>query len=185
MRIVGGQHRGRALAAPRTRDIRPTSDRLRESLFNILVHGHGDPVTGARVLDLFAGTGALGLEAMSRGAAFALLVDDGAEARALIRENVETLGLGGATRIFRRDATALGDVHPNEPFSLVFLDPPYGRGLGGQALVSARAGGWLTRDALIVVEEAADAAFAAPEGFTEIERRGYDDTEIVFLNPAA
>ena len=185
MRIVGGQHRGRPLAAPRTRDIRPTSDRLRESLFNILVHGHGDPVTGARVLDLFAGTGALGLEAMSRGAAFALLVDDGAEARALIRENVEALGLGGTTRIFRRDATKLGDVHPNEPFSLVFLDPPYGRGLGGQALASARAGGWLTRDALIVVEEAADAAFAAPEGFTEIERRRYDDTEIVFLNTAA
>jgi 16S rRNA (guanine966-N2)-methyltransferase len=170
--------------APRTRDIRPTSDRLRESLFNILVHGHGDPVTGARVLDLFAGTGALGLEAMSRGAAFALLVDDGAEARALIRENVETLGLGGTTRIFRRDATKLGDVHPNEPFSLVFLDPPYGRGLGGQALASARAGGWLMRDALIVVEEAADAAFAAPEGFTEIERRRYDDTEIVFLTVA-
>jgi 16S rRNA (guanine966-N2)-methyltransferase len=184
MRIVGGQHRGRTLVAPRTRDIRPTSDRLRESLFNILVHGHGDPVTGARVLDLFAGTGALGLEAMSRGAAFALLVDDGAEARALIRENVETLGLGGTTRIFRRDATKLGDVHPNEPFSLVFLDPPYGRGLGGQALASARAGGWLMRDALIVVEEAAEAAFAVPEGFTEIERRRYDDTEIVFLTVA-
>ncbi len=184
MRIVGGRHRGRTLVAPRTRDIRPTSDRLRESLFNILVHGHGDPVTGARVLDLFAGTGALGLEAMSRGAAFALLVDDGAEARALIRENVETLGLGGTTRIFRRDATKLGDVHPNEPFSLVFLDPPYGRGLGGQALASARAGGWLMRDALIVVEEAAEAAFAVLEGFTEIERRRYDDTEIVFLTVA-
>jgi 16S rRNA (guanine966-N2)-methyltransferase len=185
MRIVGGQHRGRTLVAPRSRDIRPTSDRLRESLFNILAHGYDDPITGARVLDLFAGTGALGLEAMSRGAAFALLVDDGAEARALIRENVEALGLGGATRIFRRDATKLGDVHPNEPFSLVLLDPPYGRGLAGQALASARTGGWLTRDALIVVEEAADAAFAAPEGFTEIERRRYDDTEIVFLNTAA
>jgi 16S rRNA (guanine966-N2)-methyltransferase len=185
MRIVGGQHRGRTLVAPRSRDIRPTSDRLRESLFNILAHGYDDPITGARVLDLFAGTGALGLEAMSRGAAFVLLVDDGAEARALIRENVEALGLGGATRVFRRDATKLGDVHPNEPFSLVLLDPPYGRGLAGQALASARTGGWLTRDALIVVEEAADAAFAAPEGFTEIERRRYDDTEIVFLNTAA
>ena len=185
MRIVGGQHRGRTLATPRTRDIRPTSDRLRESLFNILAHGYGDPVAGARVLDLFAGTGALGLEAMSRGAAFALLVDDGAEARALIRENVETLGLGGTTRIFRRDATKLGDVHPNEPFSLVFLDPPYGRGLGGQALASARAGGWLADNALIVVEEATGAAFAAPESFTEIERRRYDDTELIFLNAAA
>jgi 16S rRNA (guanine966-N2)-methyltransferase len=157
MRIVGGQHRGRALAAPRGREIRPTSDRLRESLFNILAHAHGDPVTGARVLDLFAGTGALGLEAMSRGAAFALFVDEGAEARALIREN------------------------PIEPFSLVFLDPPYGCGLAGPALTSARTGGWLTPNALIVVEEAAGAAFTAPEGFSEIERRRYDDTELVFL----
>src|SRR6188474_2200660 len=137
MRVIGGRLKGRTIAAPRTRDIRPTSDRLRESLFNILVHGHGEPVTGARVLDLFAGTGALGLEAMSRGAAFALFVDEGAEARALIRENVATLGLGGVTKIFRRDATKLGAVHPNEPFSLVFLDPPYGRGLAGPALISA------------------------------------------------
>ena len=105
-------------------------------------------MTGARVLDLFAGTGALGLEAMSRGAAFALFVDDGAEARALIRENVAALGLGGTTRIFRRDATKLGAAHPIEPFSLVFLDPPYGRGLAEQALTSARAGGWLAADAL-------------------------------------
>jgi 16S rRNA (guanine966-N2)-methyltransferase len=185
MRIVGGQHRGRALAAPRTRDIRPTSDRLRENLFNILLHAYGDPVTGTRVLDLFSGTGALGLEAMSRGAAFALFVDDGAEARALIRENATTLGLGGATKIFRRDATKLGAAHPIEPFSLVFLDPPYGRGLAVPALTSARAGGWLARDALIVLEESAGAAFTAPEGFAEIERRRYDDTELVFLNSAS
>jgi 16S rRNA (guanine966-N2)-methyltransferase len=184
MRIVGGQHRGRALAAPRGRDIRPTSDRLRESLFNILAHAYGDPVSGARVLDLFAGTGALGLEAMSRGAAFALFVDEGAEARALIRENVATLGLGGTTKIFRRDATKLGAAHPIEPFSLVFLDPPYGRGLAEPALASARAGGWLTSDALIVVEESVDATFVAPDGFTEIERRRYDDTELVLLNVA-
>ena len=181
MRIVGGRFRGRALAAPRTRDIRPTSDRLRESLFNILGHAYGDPVTGARVLDLFAGTGALGLEAMSRGAAFALFVDDGAEARALIRENVATLGLGGVTKILRRDATKLGAAYPIEPFSLVFLDPPYGRGLAAPALSAARGGGWLAPAALIVVEEAVDAAFTAPDGFTEIERRRYDDTELVFL----
>src|SRR5687768_2016154 len=137
MRIVGGQLRGRALAAPKSQAIRPTADRLRESLFNILMHAYGDPVTGARVLDLFAGTGALGLEAMSRGAAFALFVDDGAEARALIRENVESLGLGGTTRIFRRDATKLGAAHPVLPFSLAFLDPPYGRGLAEKALASA------------------------------------------------
>ena len=110
------------------------------------------------MLDLFAGTGALGIEALSRGAAFALFVDDGAEARALLRENVATLGLGGTTRIFRRDATKLGPAHPLEPFSLAFLDPPYGQGLAEKALASARAGGWFTPDALIVVEEAAKAA---------------------------
>jgi 16S rRNA (guanine966-N2)-methyltransferase len=181
MRVVGGQHRGRPLAAPRSRAIRPTSDRLRESLFNILAHAFGDPVTGARVLDLFAGTGALGIEALSRGAAFALFVDDGAEARSLIRDNVATLGLGGITRVFRRDATRLGPVHPLEPFSLVFLDPPYGRDLASQALVSARAGGWLAQDALTVVEEAATAGFIAPAGFTEIERRRYDDTELIIM----
>src|SRR5262245_18007447 len=126
MRIVGGRLGGRTLASPRSQAIRPTADRLRESLFNILAHTYGDPVTGARVLDLFAGTGALGLEALSRGAAFALFVDDAAEARALLRENIAALGLGGVTRIFRRDATRLGPAHPVEPFSLVFLDPPYG-----------------------------------------------------------
>jgi 16S rRNA (guanine966-N2)-methyltransferase len=181
MRIVGGRYRGRALATPRSQAIRPTSDRLRESLFNILIHGHGDPVTDARVLDLFAGTGALGLEAMSRGAAFAQFVDDGPEARALIRENVEVLGLAGVTKIFRRDATKLGAAYPNDPFSLVLLDPPYGRGLAGPALVAARAGGWLATNALIVVEETAEATFIAPDGFTEIERRRYGDTEIVLL----
>ena len=181
MRIVGGRLRGRVLAAPRSQTVRPTADRLREALFNILLHGYGDPVTGARVLDLFAGTGALGIEAISCGAAFALFVDDGAEARALLRENVATLGLGGSTRIFRRDATKLGDAHPIEPFSLVFLDPPYGKGLAERALVSAHAGGWLAPDALIVVEETAG-AFKAPDGFAEIERRKYDDTEFVFLH---
>ena len=181
MRVVGGRLRGRSLAGPRTQAIRPTSDRLRESLFNILAHAYGDPVSDARVLDLFAGTGALGLEAMSRGAAFALFVDDGAQARALIRQNVEALGLGGTTRIFRRDATRLGPAHPVEPFSLAFLDPPYGKGLAESALESARAGGWLAPDALIVVEEAADAQFTPPAGFAELERRRYDDTELVFL----
>lgn len=182
MRIVGGRLRGRALAAPKTQSIRPTANRLRESLFNILTHAYGDPITGARVLDLFAGTGAFGLEALSRGAAFALLVDDGAEARALMRQNVEALGLAAVTRIFRRDATKLGAVHPVEPFSLVFLDPPYGKGLAEKALISAREGGWLTDDALIVVEESVD-VFKAPDGFEEIERRKYDDTEFVILRP--
>jgi 16S rRNA (guanine966-N2)-methyltransferase len=181
MRIVGGRLRGRALTAPKSAAIRPTADRLRESLFNILAHGYGDPVSGARVLDLFAGTGALGLEAVSRGAAFALFVDDGAEARALVRANVEALGLGGVTRVFRRDATRLGAAHPIEPFGLAFADPPYGHGLADQALAAARDGGWLTPDALVVVEEAVDATFAAPDGFDELERRAYDDTELIFL----
>jgi 16S rRNA (guanine966-N2)-methyltransferase len=181
MRVVGGSLRGRTLAAPKSQSIRPTADRLRESLFNILIHAYGDPIAGARVLDLFAGTGALGIEALSRGAAFTLFVDDSAEARALLRENVATLGLGGTSRIFRRDATKLGPAHPVEPFALVFLDPPYGKGLAEQALASARAGGWLKPDALVVVEEAASAKFVAPEGFAEIERRRYDDTEFVVL----
>jgi 16S rRNA (guanine966-N2)-methyltransferase len=184
MRIVGGRLGGRTLAGPKSQAIRPTGDRLRESLFNILAHGHGDPVTGARVLDLFAGTGALGLEAMSRGARFALFIDDGAEARALLRQNVEALGLGGVTRIFRRDATKLGAAHPVEPFSLAFLDPPYRRGLAERALGSLAAGGWLTPDALVVVEEAADAGFQTPDGFTATDRRRYDDTEFLFLAPA-
>jgi 16S rRNA (guanine966-N2)-methyltransferase len=181
MRIVGGHLRGRTLAAPKSQAIRPTADRLREALFNILVHAYDDPISGARVLDLFAGTGALGLEALSRGAAFALFVDDGAEARALVRENVAALGLGGVTRIFRRDATRLGAAHPIEPFTLAFLDPPYGQGLAEKALVAARTGGWLMPDALVLVEEAAKAAFAAPEGFDELEQRAYDDTALIIL----
>ena len=181
MRIVGGRFRGRRLAAPRSQAIRPTSDRLREALFNILAHAYEAPLAGARVLDLFAGTGALGLEALSRGAAFALFVDHGAEARALIRQNVATLGLGGATRIYRRDATKLGPVHPLAPFSLAFFDPPYGKGLAERALASARDGGWLAPDALVVVEESAQSGFKPPEGFQELERRRYDDTELTIL----
>jgi 16S rRNA (guanine966-N2)-methyltransferase len=181
MRIVGGQFRGRALAGPKSQGIRPTADRLRESIFNVLAHAYGDPVSGARALDLFAGTGALGLEALSRGAAFVLFVDDGAEARALLRENTTTLGAGGATRIFRRDATKLGPCYPVEPFTLAFLDPPYGKGLAETALASAREGGWLTNDALVIVEEAVASSFKAPDRFEEIERRAYDDTEFVFL----
>jgi 16S rRNA (guanine966-N2)-methyltransferase len=181
MRVVGGRLKGRNLASPSSREIRPTADRLRESVFNILIHAYDDPITGARVLDLFAGTGALGIEAVSRGAAFALFVDNGAEARALLRNNVEALALGGVTKIFRRDATDLGPAHPVEPFSLVFLDPPYGKGLAEQALMSLREGAWLTPGALLVVEEAKAAGFKPPEGFEEKERRAYDDTEFVFL----
>lgn len=184
MRIIGGKLRSRPIAGPKSDAVRPTADRLREALFNILTHSYGDPVTGARVLDLFAGTGALGIEAISRGAAYALFVDEGVEARALLRDNIESLGLGGVTRIFRRDATRLGPAHPLEPFSLVFLDPPYGKGLAEKSLISAREGGWLKSDALIVVEEAVDAGFKAPEKFIELERRRYDDTEFIILKSA-
>src|SRR5919106_1592700 len=150
MRIVGGRLKGRSLVSPSSRDIRPTADRLRESLFNILIHAYDDPVADARVLDLFAGTGALGIEAVSRGAAFALFVDNGAEARALLRNNVEALGLGGVTKVYRRDATRLGPAHPVEPFSMIFADPPYGMRLAEKALASARDGGWLLPGALVV-----------------------------------
>src|SRR3982751_2630914 len=184
MRIVGGRLKGRNLASPATRDIRPTADRLRESVFNILIHAYDDPVTDARVLDLFAGTGALGIEAVSRGAKFTLFVDNGAEARALLRNNVEALGLGGVTKVYRRDATDLGPAPRVEPFSLVFLDPPYRMQLADKALASLRDGGWLTSKALLVVEEAKGASFTAPEGFEELERRAYDDTEFVFLRSA-
>ncbi|MBR1218699.1 16S rRNA (guanine(966)-N(2))-methyltransferase RsmD [Bradyrhizobium sp. U87765 SZCCT0131] len=181
MRVVGGRLRGRTIASPTSRDIRPTADRLRESLFNILAHAYGDPVEGARVLDLFAGTGALGIEALSRGAAFVLFVDNGAEARALLRQNVEALGLGGVSKVYRRDATEPGPAHPMEPFSLAFLDPPYGKGLADKAVVALRDGGWLGPGALVVVEEAKAAGFAAPEGFEELERRAYDDTEFFIM----
>jgi 16S rRNA (guanine966-N2)-methyltransferase len=180
MRIVGGRFRGRSLAGPRSDAIRPTSDRLRETIFNILTHTYDDPVPGARVLDLFAGTGAMGLEALSRGAAFALFVDEGAQARGIIRENIEALGLGGATRLFRRDATRMGPVGATAPFSLLFCDPPYGHDLAPRALASSADGGWLAHGALIVVEEALDVTVTLPARFSEIERRDYGETKVVF-----
>ncbi len=158
MRVVGGKFRGRALVSPEHEGLRPTADRVRESVFNILLHGIEDfEIEGARVIDLFAGTGALGIEALSRGAAYCLFVEETAEARALIRTNVETFGLTGVTRIFRRDATDLGPAGNIEPFGLAFLDPPYSKGLGEKALVSLRDGGWLAPGAVIVLEERANA----------------------------
>jgi 16S rRNA (guanine966-N2)-methyltransferase len=181
VRIVGGRFRGHALKGPAGPGIRPTSDRLRESLFNVLMHAHGDPVTSARVLDLFAGTGALGLEAMSRSAAHALFVDDGVEARGLIRSNIEALGLLGATKLFKRDATRLGPVGTTAPFDLAFCDPPYGKGLAERALEAARDGGWFAPGAIVVVEEAANAGFAAPLGFETLETRDQGETSVAFL----
>jgi len=181
MRVTGGSFGGRSLKSPASSRIRPTTDKLRQAIFNILAHAYGDPASGARVLDLFAGTGALGIEALSRGAAFTLFVEEAAESRALIRANVEALALTGVTKVFRRDATKLGPRGAFEPFSLVFCDPPYGKGFAEKALASAREGGWLSKDALLVVEESVEAKFAIPAGFEELERREYDDTEIVFL----
>lgn len=184
MRIVGGRLRGRALAGPKGPGLRPTADRLREAIFNILAHSYDDACAGARVIDLFAGTGALGVEALSRGAAHALFVDQGAEARALIRQNVEALGLGGVTRLFRRDATQLGPTQ-DAPFTLAFLDPPYGQSLAPQALASLRDGGWLAPGALVMVEEEKEAALDPPDGFEALERRGYRETQLVFLRASA
>lgn len=188
MRIVAGKHRGLSLATPKDARVRPTSDRVREALFNVLAHndfGIGFKIEGARVLDLFAGTGALGLEALSRGAHYVLFVDDHFESRGLIRRNVEAAHATGATKIWRRDATVLGDMPGNAggAFDLVFLDPPYRKGLVELALVSARDGKWFAPSALVVAEMAADETFAVPSGFSALDERTYGDTKVVFLTP--
>ena len=182
MRITGGRLRRRGLQAPADQAVRPTSDRVRESVFNILAHGAAAvDLDGARVIDLFAGTGALAFEAVSRGAGYALLVEESAEARGLIRENIEALGLTGCTRIFRRDATDLGPAGNIEPFGLAFLDPPYGKGLADKALAALVGGGWLSPGAVLVVEERGGVEVALPPGLTEVDRRIYGDTMVVFL----
>jgi len=181
MRIVGGDLRGRPLATPRDHAIRPTTDRAREAVFNVLAHGYTDRLAGARVLDLFAGTGALGIEALSRGASHCVFIEESAQGRGLIRDNVEAFGLQGRTKIFRRDATQLGHVGTIQPFGLLFADPPYGKGLGELALRSARDGGWLSPRALCVVEEAAAAPFGPVEGFAILDERSYGETVIRFL----
>ena len=183
MRIIGGRFRGTKLAEVGEGDaaahLRPTADRTREAVFNMLTQGRfGDRVTGARVLDLFAGTGAMGLEALSRGALRAAFVDDGAAARALQRRNIERMQLQGATDVWRRDATDLG-VNRGAPYTLVFLDPPYAMGLGEAALASATEGGWLAPDALIVWEEGA--AIAAPPAFRLLDQRRYGQTTVTLL----
>lgn len=151
-------------------------------MFNILAHGiDGFEIEGARVLDLFAGTGALGLEALSRGARYALFIDDSAQARGIIRQNIETLQLTGIAKIWRRGATKLGPAGNIEPFDLVFLDPPYGKGLGEEALQCVLEGGWITDQGIAVLEEAADAEISVPEGFLELDRRVYGDTQVVIL----
>jgi 16S rRNA (guanine966-N2)-methyltransferase len=188
MRIIGGRCRGKRLVAPGeagggAAHLRPTSDRVRESLFNLLAHGdYGDPPPpeGRRVLDLFAGTGALGLEALSRGAARAVFIDDFASARALIRQNIDTLCVIGQTRIWRRDATRLGPCR-GEPFDLIFADPPYGSELGAKALTSAHEGGWIAPGAIIVLEHATAEAAPAADWLIPVDERRYGETAITIF----
>jgi len=182
MRIVGGKFKGQSLAAPSGRDTRPTSDRVREAIFNILAHGTAAvPLEGARVLDLFAGTGAMGLEALSRGAKFCQFVDDDVEARGIIRRNADALGVTGSCRIWRRDAARLGPSGPQPPFTLVFIDPPYGKALGDRALHSLVEGRWLAPKAIAVLEESARAKISVPEELSIVDERTYGDTKVVFL----
>ena len=180
MRIIGGTYSGRALVAPKGRETRPTADRVRESVFNILAHREGFAFEGARVIDLFAGSGALGLEAVSRGAAFCLFVETDAAARGAIRDNVEALSLFGVTRVHRRGADALGEkpAGVGGPFTLAFLDPPYGKDLCGPALTALRNGGWLASGALAVVEQGKNETPVAVEGFAEEDRRIYGAAQV-------
>ncbi len=179
MRIIAGRFKGKTLDAPKGLNTRPTSDRVREALFNVLEHGApAVDFEGARVLDLFAGSGALGLEALSRGARYSLFIEDDAGARGAIRRNVEAMGLTGITKIWRRDATKLGPAGNLAPFGLIFCDPPYGKGLGERALASAVEGKWIAPQAIAVLEERAGLTPAWPAPFEEIDRRRYGDTEI-------
>ncbi|MEH6690224.1 MAG: 16S rRNA (guanine(966)-N(2))-methyltransferase RsmD [Pseudorhizobium pelagicum] len=181
MRIVGGEFRGRTLAAPKSNDIRPTIDRTRESLFNIIGHVYPEALQQTRVIDLFAGTGAVGIEALSRGCKSALFVENSIEGRGLLWENIDALGLHGRARILRRDATRLGPVGTIEPFQLLFADPPYGAGLGEAALLAAHAGRWLEPGALVILEERADVMPKADPVFKLLEQRVFGDTRMHFL----
>lgn len=183
MKIIAGRFRGHMLAAPKGQLTRPTSGAVREAVFNRLVHADWAPrLEGARVIDLFAGSGALGLEALSRGAAFCLFVETDARARGAIRDNVERLGLYGVTRLHRRSATDLGPrpAGLGALFDLAFLDPPYRKGLIEPALASLAVGGWLAETAFAVVETAADEA-PEPEGWEIVDRRGHGAAAVHML----
>ncbi len=181
MRIVAGRFKGKALLSPKDDSIRPTSDRAREAMFNILASRIGVHLDGLKVLDLFAGTGALGLEALSRGATSCVFVDTGAEARGLVRDHIEAFGIAGIAKLLRRDATALRPAGTMGPVDLVFLDPPYGKGLGEQALASLKAGGWLKPDVTIVLEESSAVTLDLPEGFVLDDRREYGAAAVHFI----
>jgi 16S rRNA (guanine966-N2)-methyltransferase len=184
MRITAGRFKGRNLVPPKDMNVRPTSDKVRQAIFNILEHkdfGFPFRLEGARVIDLFAGTGALGLEALSRGARYCLFVDDAAESRALIRQNVEALGLTGASKIWRRDASQLGALDTLQPFGLAFLDPPYRKDLLSPALAGLRDGGWLVSPALVIAEMAEGEHCPSTDGFEVLDDRIYGDTRVVLL----
>lgn len=186
MRIIGGTLRGAKLVAPQGRNTRPTSDRVREAMFNILTHGlDGFALDDARVLDLFAGTGALGFEALSRGAQSCTFIDDNPAARGLIRRNAENLDVMGRCNIFRRDAARLGKAGSAGSCDLVFADPPYAQGLGERALASARQGGWLAEGAICILEERADTELMPISGLTLLDQRRYGDSVLHILQNAS
>ena len=182
MRIVGGEFRGRSLAVPKSNAIRPTADRTRESLFNILSHAYPEAIDATRMMDLFAGTGAVGLEGASRGCRHVLFVESSVEGRGLLWENIDALGLHGRTRMLRRDATDLGSVGNLEPFDFLFADPPYGQGLGEKAFAAAADGGWLVPGALAILEERADAVVNVPPVYVLLEERTFGDSKMHFFH---
>jgi 16S rRNA (guanine966-N2)-methyltransferase len=182
MRIIGGKFSGQVLAAPKGSETRPTSEKVREAIFNILEHGAAPlPIQGARILDLFAGTGAFGLEALSRGARSCLFIDERAEARALVRRNADALGVTGLSKIWRRDATRLGRNAPSQPFDFVFIDPPYGKGLGERALFALVDGQWIGPDTTIVLEESGKAQVSFPSELELADERVYGDTKVMIF----
>ena len=190
MRIVAGKLKGRAIVAPEGQGTRPTSDRARQAVFNVLEHASwAEPLHGARIMDLFAGSGALGFEAMSRGAVFCVFVETDDEARGAIRENADAYGLMGATRVHRRNAVEMG-VRPGsdgEAFDIAFLDPPYGKGLGEQALQRLIEGNWLKPGALVIFERGSDEPEIDTPGYDRLDARDYGAARVLFLrrSPAA
>ncbi len=181
MRIIGGKFKGKKLISPKSDNIRPTSDRAREAIFNILASKINNDFSKFNILDLFAGTGALGIEAISRGGQSVVFVDNDVNSRALIRSNIENFALGGVAKLLKRDAGNLGKNEKFEPFNLVFLDPPYGKNLGERALLSASMGGWIERGAIIILEEGAKNNIELASDFIIFDKRKYGESKIWFL----
>ena len=184
MRIIAGSHRGRRLKAPRGTSVRPTADRVREALFNVLAHGREGGAllpAGARVLDLFAGTGGLGLEALSRGAAHVTFIENAPAALAALRTNIAALGVADCTTVLARDATAPGAAPTDAACALALLDPPYRSALAAPALEALAAGGWLMEGAVTAVELGASENVTPPEDFTRLEQRRWGAAKVVLL----